>query len=204
MRSWSRPLGFVAVIAVVSGVYFIGRAGRGGGEADETTVAAPDPGYAARDAEVIETGLDGRERYRLKAQVIRQQLDANVIELEKLEMDYHPGAQPQLPGEAPPSASLENETWQLSSDHGSVRGNGDDVELTGNVIVTGRAPGSNELLTLNTRSMRINTPTQFIETQEPVTLRWSGHELTGVGMKADLKAGTLRLESDVHGEFSPQ
>jgi len=204
MKTWSRPLGFVAAIVIVSGAYFIGRGGRGGGETDEAIVAAPDPGYAARDAEVIETGLDGRERYRLKAQVIRQQLDAAVIDLEKLEMDYHPGSQPQIPGEAPPSASLENETWHLSSDHGRVRADGDDVQLSGNVIVTGTAPDSNELLTLNTRSMRINTPTQYIETQDPVILRWSGHELSGVGMKADLKAGTLRLESDVHGEFSPR
>jgi lipopolysaccharide export system protein LptC len=50
--------------------------------------------------------------------------------------------------------------------------------------------------------MRINTPTEFIQTDERVTLLWSGHELVAKGMKADLKAGTLRLESDVHGEFS--
>ena len=51
--------------------------------------------------------------------------------------------------------------------------------------------------------MRINTPTEFIETDAPVTMLWSGHELEGRGMQADLKAGTLRLESDVHGEFTP-
>jgi LPS export ABC transporter protein LptC len=194
----------VAVIAVIAGAYFIGRSGRGADEADEATVAAPDPGYAARDAEVIETGYDGRERYRLKANVVRQQLDGSVIDLEQLEMDYHPGAQSKVPGEAPPSDSLENETWHLSSDHGSVQANGDDVQLNGNVVVTGATPGNNELLTLSTRSMRINTPTEYIETQDPVTLRWSGHELSAVGMKADLKAGTLRLESDVHGVFTPR
>ena len=54
------------------------------------TTAAPiprahrslDPGYAARDAEVIETGYDGRERYRLKASVIRQQTESGLIDLE--------------------------------------------------------------------------------------------------------------------------
>ena len=78
------------------------------------------------------------------------------------------------------------------------------MQLTGNVRVTGPAPGSGAPLTLTTESLRINTPTEFIETDAPVTLRWSGHELDGVGMQADLKAGTLRLESDVHGEFAPQ
>jgi LPS export ABC transporter protein LptC len=78
------------------------------------------------------------------------------------------------------------------------------VQLSGNVEVTGTAPGSGEPLTLSTRTMRINTPTEFIETKDPVTMSWSGHEIKAVGMKADLKAGKLRLESDVHGEFSPR
>jgi LPS export ABC transporter protein LptC len=52
--------------------------------------------------------------------------------------------------------------------------------------------------------MRINTPTEFIQTDAPVTVRWSGHSLNAVGMQADLKAGTLRLESNVHGKFAGQ
>jgi len=205
MRTWSRPLGFVAAIVIVAGAYYVGRAGRGDDEADAAAVAAPDPGYAARDAVIIETGYDGRERYRLKARVIHQQLDASVIDLEYLEMDYHPGAQSRVPGEAPVSAATASEVWHLTSDHGRVRAGGDDVLLTGNVVVTGTTPsGGGEPMTLSTRSMSINTPTEFIETKDPVTVRWSGHQLDGVGMKADLKAGTLRLESDVHGEFSPK
>jgi hypothetical protein len=62
MRTWSRPLGFVAAIVIVAGAYYVGRAGRGDDEADAAAVAAPDPGYAARDAVIIETGYDGRER----------------------------------------------------------------------------------------------------------------------------------------------
>jgi len=50
--------------------------------------------------------------------------------------------------------------------------------------------------------MRINTPTEYIETRAPVKLRWGEHELDAVGMQADLKAGTLRLQSEVHGSFS--
>jgi lipopolysaccharide export system protein LptC len=57
---------------------------------------------------------------------------------------------------------------------------------------------------LTTTELRINTPTEFIETRAPVRLSLSGHELDAVGMQADLKAGKLRLESEVHGRFSPQ
>ncbi len=201
MKSWSRALGYLLVMAIVTGSYFIGRAGRGDTAAD-AAITLPDPGYAALDAQVIETGYDGRERYRLNAKVIRQQGDSGVIDLETLDMDYHPGAQGTVPGEAPPSEKAAAEVWHLKSDSGQVRADGDDVQLNGNVLVTGHAPGSQAPLLLSTDNMRINTPTEFIETRAPVKLRWAGHELDAVGMQADLKAGTLRLESDVHGTFS--
>jgi lipopolysaccharide export system protein LptC len=52
--------------------------------------------------------------------------------------------------------------------------------------------------------MRIYPPTEFIETDAPVTLDWSGHVLEAVGFEADLKRGNLRLKSQIHGKFSPQ
>jgi LPS export ABC transporter protein LptC len=204
MKSWARPLGYVLVFALVGGAYFVSIGSRGDNGADNAGLSAPDPGYAARDAEVIETGYDGRERYRLNARVIRQQSDGGVIDLEQLEMNYHPGAQAELPGDRPATPAAARETWHLTSDRGQVRANGDDVELNGNVVVTGPGPDTGSPLTLTTESMRINTPTEFIETDSPVRVSWSGHELLSRGMKADLKAGTLRLESDVHGEFSPR
>jgi LPS export ABC transporter protein LptC len=203
IRRLARPLGTVAVIAVVAIAYFLARASRGDDAEAASSALPPDPGYAARDAQVVETGFDGRERYRLNAKVIRQQIDSSVIDIEQLDMDYHLGAQDRIAGESRPARD-KNEIWHLRSDHGQVRANGDDVELFGNVQVKGPAPGGGAPLTLSTARMRINTPTEFIETDEPVILGWSGHELTAKGMKADLKAGTLRLESDVHGEFSPK
>jgi lipopolysaccharide export system protein LptC len=204
LRRFARPLGTVAVIAVVAFAYFLARASRGGDDEAAANVLPPDPGYAARDAQVIETGYDGRERYRLNAKVIRQQIDSSVIDIEQLDMEYHPGAQDRIAGESRP-AQDGTEIWHLRSDRGQVRANGDDVELFGNVQVKGPAPGGGGApLTLTTQRMRINTPTEFIETDEPVVLGSWGYELQAKGMKADLKAGTLRLESDVHGEFSPK
>jgi len=200
---WSRTLSYLAVLALVAFVYFIGLGGRGDSGSDAAVVTPPDPGYAARDAEVIETGYDGRERYRLNARVIRQQSESGAIDLEGLRMAYHPASQEKIAGEQP-SAGGQDQVWHLQSDRGQVRADGDDVQLDGNVVVTGQAPGSGADITLTTETMRINTPTEFIETQAPVKLRWSSHDWSAVGMQADLKAGTLRLESDVHGEISPQ
>lgn len=201
-EAWQKPLAWTAIIGVVAIAYFIGRVGRGDDAGDAAAALPPDPGYAARDAEVIETGYDGRERYRLNARLIRQQPETGVIELEQLHMNYHPGAQTSVPGEAQAPAAIADEVWHLTSDRGQVRADGDDVLLSGNVEVTGPAPGSGVPLALSTSELRINTPTEFVETQAPVRLRWSGHWLQANGLQADLKAGTLRLESDVHGRFS--
>ena len=62
LRRFARPLGTVAVIAVVAFAYFLTRASRGEDTEAASSALPPDPGYAARDAQVIETGFDGRER----------------------------------------------------------------------------------------------------------------------------------------------
>ena len=203
MRGWRLRLAWFGLIVVVVLAWFFSK-GRGNDDDTDTAGAIPlDPGYAARDAEVIETGFDGRERYRLKAAVIRQQTESGVIDLERLEMNYHRNTQAAA-GDAPLIAGNPGEIWHLTSDHGQVREEGNDVELNGNVRVTGPPQGGVEPLSLTTETLRINTPTEFIETDAPVKLRWSGHELDAVGMRADLKAGTLSLESDVNGHFYPK
>ena len=203
MRGWRLRLAWFGLIVVVVLAWFFAK-GRGNDDDTDTAGAIPlDPGYAARDAEVIETGFDGRERYRLKAAVIRQQTESGVIDLERLEMNYHRNTQAAA-GDAPLIAGNPGEIWHLTSDHGQVREEGNDVELNGNVRVTGPPQGGVEPLSLTTETLRINTPTEFIETDAPVKLRWSGHELDAVGMRADLKAGTLSLESDVSGHFYPK
>ena len=199
MKKWLRPFAYVAGVLVIAGAYFIGMAGRNDEGADAGAALLPDPGYAARDAVVTETGDNGRERYRLNAQVIRQQPESGTIDLENLQMDYHPGAQPALPGEKPAPAADPGDVWHLKADRGQVRANGDDVQLAGNVTITGPAPGSDQPLRLDTDHIRMNTPTQFIDTDAPVKLSSSGNELRAVGMEADLKAGKVRLKSAVHG-----
>ena len=200
MKGWRLRLAWSGLILVVALAWFFARSSGNDTDTDTAGAIPLDPGYAARDAEVIETGYDGRERYRLKAAVIRQQTESGVIDLEQLEMNYHRNTQA-LPGETPVTAKNPGEVWHLTSDHGQVREEGNDVELSGNVRVTGPPQSGVEPLSLTTDTLRINTPTEFIETDAPVKLRWSGHEMDAVGMRADLKAGTLSLESDVNGHF---
>jgi LPS export ABC transporter protein LptC len=187
----------IGIVAVVAIAIIFSRGGREVGDIDTAEVPPLDPGYAARDAVVIETGYDGRERYRLKAAVIRQQTESGVIDLEQLDMDYHRNAH--SGGQSPSASAGPGEVW-----HRQVLTEGDDVELKGNVRVTGPAQDGAEPLSMTTDSLRVNTPTEFIETDSAVVFRWSGYELKALGMRADLKTGKLSLESDVNGHFLPK
>ncbi len=201
MKTALRVSGALMVFAALIGAYLLSRSDSLD-ESAATAMAAPlDPGYAARDAEVIETGYDGQERYRLKAELIRQLPDSGVIQLEQLQMNYRPGAQRTIAEEPPAEQSVTEENWQVTADRGEVQADGDQVLLNGNVRVIGPAPGGGLPLELATSTMKLSTRTEYLETDAPVTLTWSGHRLDAVGLKADLKAGTLRLESDVHGKF---
>ena len=42
-----------------------------------------------------------------------------------------------------------------------------------------------------------------VHTAEPVSVRFGPHVLNSRGLRAELNAGTLRLESDVNGRFVP-
>jgi lipopolysaccharide export system protein LptC len=198
-----RPLGIGIVIALVAGVYFVSRMSRG---SDTDNASAPqlrDPGYAARDAEVIETGEDGRERYRLNAEHIRQQSETGEIELERLAMNYQPTQDATGSGKPASAASPDAlRAWRVTADRGTVQANGDQVRLDGQVHVVGPAPGSGLPIEFTTDLLFMSLNAEVIRTESPVTVKFSGHRVTAVGMQADLKARTLRLESDVHGKIS--
>jgi len=199
-----RPLGIGIVITLVAGVYFMSRMSRG---SDTDNASAPplrDPGYAARNAEVIETGEDGRERYRLNAEHIRQQSETGEIELQRLAMNYRPtddSAGNSTP--APAAVPDAQRAWRVTADRGAVQANGDQVRLDGNVHVIGPAPNSGLPIELTTDLLFMSLNAEVIRTESPVTVKFSGHRITAVGLQADLKARKLRLESDVHGKFSP-
>jgi lipopolysaccharide export system protein LptC len=51
--------------------------------------------------------------------------------------------------------------------------------------------------------MLLDTEAELAQTRSEVELAFGRHRITAQGMRADLKAGSLRLVSDVHGLFTP-
>jgi len=183
-----RGLTTLIVIAIIVGAALLGQ------QRFKQNAPAPaqphteEPGYAARDAELIETGADGRPLYRLNAEVIRQQPKDDSAQLDKVRMTYR----------------AENSSqWSLSADHGSVRENNEYIELVGDVRVIGLLPGATDLAQILTERLSFNTQSEVATTDDPVTLVWGHRELHGTGLVASLKDRQVKLESGVHGRFTP-
>jgi len=177
------------VFMVVIGGTVLLSSQQGGSEAP-TTIEEPlrDPGYAARDAQLVQTGPDGRPLYTLDAQVIRQQPDDDTVELEKATLGFFDA-----------NGSL----WRAQGDTGKVGQDTGQVELAGEVHVSGTPQGSQTPLEISTNRLEFDTNTKVASTHDPVTLTWSGQQIKGRGMRATLNDGRVQLESAVHGTAVP-
>jgi len=181
-------IGLAVIVTVIASIV-LGRSARAPDSVGADLPVGVDPGYSARNAEVIETGDDGRPRYRLVAELIEQAPNDPTITLTQPVMHY---------------ADTSGGSWQASADRGRVPPQHDVVELTGDVLLTGTLAGGGEPARISTTSLTFDAGRDIAHTSAPVTIEWSGHRLTARGAHADLGAETLRLESAVHGNFLPR
>ena len=70
-----------------------------------------------------------------------------------------------------------------------------DVRLTGQ---PGESPVAAELYTAR---LSLDTEAETADTRSSVELAFGTHRLRALGMRADLKAGLVHLDSDVSGRF---
>jgi lipopolysaccharide export system protein LptC len=163
-----------------------------GGQQNEatapTTIEEPrDPGYAARDAKLVQTGPDGHPLYTLNADVIRQQPDDNTVELEQATLGFFDA-----------NGSL----WTARGKHGQLGQTTGMVELSDDVHVNG-TPGTQQPAEIVTNQLTFDTNSKIATTKAPVTLTWSGQQIKGKGLRASLNDGRVQLESSVRGTAVP-
>jgi len=149
---------------------------------------APPPGYVARQAHLIETGPDGAAIYVVDASTISQAPGSPVVELTDVRMSFH---------------DQSGRDWNARADQGRILNDATQVSLSGSVVVSGPLAGPQPPARIDTDHLEVNTRAQLITTDAAVALTWSGQELHGRGLLARLKSQFLRLESDVHGRFTP-
>jgi LPS export ABC transporter protein LptC len=177
------------LVAAIAAVLWFGSGVRNTGTEQATAVEEDlDPGYAARDAEVIETDTEGRELYRLNAELIRQDPQSGIVELESIKMKYRTAA---------------NALWNIDAMRGTVAATGEEIQLSGKVRVAGPVGEPGRKLQLDTDRLKFETQQERITTDAPVELTWEGQVLRARGLVANLKTERVRLESKVNGRFIP-
>jgi LPS export ABC transporter protein LptC len=182
-----RIFAVLVFIVVIGGTIFFG--GQQTGPAAPTIVEEQrEPGYAARDAKLVQTGPDGHPLYTVDADVIRQQPNDNTIELEHATLGFR---------------DTNGAPWTARGEQGKVGQDTGTVELSGNVHVNGSPQGTFQPAEIVTDRLAFDTNTKIASTREPVTLTWSGQEIKGRGMRATLNDGRVQLESAVRGVAVP-
>jgi LPS export ABC transporter protein LptC len=178
----------IGTAAVLAGAVTLYRLLLGGGtDPIETTTPEQRRGYYLSDAVLTEVGVDGRPRMVVRADNIEQQVEDRSVILSHLELDYRTEA---------------TGTWKVTADRGRMPVDQTSLQLAGNVTVRGGEPGG-PVAIIRSEQLAYDTGASIIQTPDPVTVVFGKHELNGRGLRVDLNARTLRLESNVNGRFLP-
>ncbi len=175
-------------IAIIVGSVLLGGQQREAVSPTTIDEKAGDLGYAAKQARLIETGADGHPLYTLDADLINEPPGTNNVELRQVRMGFRDDA---------------GNEWTGRADNGVAGQDTGKVELSGDVQVSGILPGMNEQASIRTERLFIDTRAQQVTTEAAFALTLAGRQIQGIGLSADLKDRVVRLESSVHGTYSP-
>ena len=92
--------------------------------------------------------------------------------------------------------------WTTTSNKGEFDVIEDTLVLTGNVTVFGETEGGIPF-TMKTDSLNYANKSSFIETDKPVRIVSQSGDISGVGMKANIQNRTIKLLSQVKGNYEP-
>jgi lipopolysaccharide export system protein LptC len=180
-------IGLLVVVAIV-GALLLGQGGTSTSLTRQASAQSSDvPGYSARNAEVIETGADGRPIYTLHARMVRQRPNDQRVQVDGPRMTFR---------------ASDGALWNVKARAGQIHPDGSNVDLFGDVILDGKL--NDTAVTIETSLISFDTRNEVASTHAPVTFDSNGGRLGATGLVANLKDGTLRLESRVHGTFPPK
>jgi LPS export ABC transporter protein LptC len=185
----------VAGIAVLALAFVLGR----GGSTPGATSTHDEPAtfkynFVAHDVIVRQTGNDGKLQYRLEAERVEQRPEDKQISATNLTAHY------ETPDANAGAADASN--WKLTANHATLPDDGKLLQLRGAVRVTGQPPAASAPVTLATNSLDYDMQTQEITSREIVDVQMGEQRLQGSGLQANIRLGTMRLETQVHGNIT--
>jgi LPS export ABC transporter protein LptC len=182
----------LAALIVVGLLTLLGQGPSMPGLGLESSADEPASGYAAEHARLVQTGPDGTPQYLLEAEHLTLDSTSEDLAAQDLKLNY-----------VPADAATNAHEWTLTAREGHMPGGSMQIALSGNVRLTGKPAGAREPVRFETSVLDFDIDKQVARTKLPVSFFWGSRRLTSRGLNADLKQGTLRLESSVHGRFPP-
>ena len=143
-------------------------------------------GYYVVDATLTQLGEDGRPRMVLIAETVEQVRSDQSVRLSQLKLDYQ---------------SEQSGLWVVTANSGYMPRDQGSLSLQGDVIVRGEVEEDSAVI--HTDRLTYDANASRIYTDDAVAVHFGQHELHGLGLRVDLNAGELRLESNVNGLFLP-
>lgn len=162
-------------------------------EASETVAAAYD--YQAEGVVVQQMGADGRLQYQLEARDVTQQPQNGEISANGLTLFHDPA------GAAPGGTGR----WTLTAERGALPTEGGLLRLQGNVRASGRTVEDGVPLRFATERLSYDLERQELTSGDAEVLAtWgAGSTVRGRQLRANIKTGVVRLESQVNGTLVP-
>ncbi|MGD8378380.1 MAG: LPS export ABC transporter periplasmic protein LptC [Gammaproteobacteria bacterium] len=182
-RAW---LALSALVLLALASWWLGRPGEERGTAPGHT-AGERPDYYFEDATVTQLDENGKPAYRLRAARMDHYPSDDSVKMSSVHIDYF---RPDAPA------------WVITADHGMIPSGNRRMRLDGNVhLLRPSASAGEPPLEANTPSLELLSDPRSARTDQPVTVVNGGSTVRGVGMLADLSAGTLTLQNQVKGHY---
>lgn len=181
-------LSMISLVIGATAACLTGCTGGQPGTQGATTLAARDPGYSATDAQIIQTGADGEPRYRLQAARIEQNPRTLEVALQDIRLE---------------TRAAEAARWQVTAASGTLSRNAQRLRLAGGVQLEGGDARDADRLRIATQALDYDLQDEKARAAGDVRITLHGHVLEGTGLEANLRARQVRLNSDVHGRFTP-
>jgi LPS export ABC transporter protein LptC len=193
MKRW-RWLAAMAIIGlVVVAAYVAGTSQPEAGRAKPNEADAATYAYEAHDVVLRQMDGSGALQYEIEAASVTQLPRDGAIEAHDLTLHYDPPGQDADP----------RRRWTLTATGAQLPEASDVVKLMGRVQVQGRVAQSPAPIRFEAEKLDYNLTTQELSSDDAFELHWGGSQFGGRGLKANIKLGTVSVESDTNGKIVP-
>lgn len=149
-----------------------------------TPSATPLADYSMREAVVTRYAPSGKPRYVLRSTLVTHERNNAISRLKRVKLNYY---------------SHTNPYWHLSARRGKLSDNGQRIVLVEHVRA--HQPAAAQSVHLFTSKLMLLLETHRIRSQARVTLRQGPRETRGVGLRANLDTGVVKLLRDVTSRY---